>query len=159
MSDRYVPPGELTTRARNVLFSMFGAGFTREMVASGTNARDLLKWSGVGSVAVASIREWLAAGGFELLDAERPAVRKALRIDAMANAPRDGTPIMAIHGDWSGGILIRWGVSVRDQSDEGWWTADWRDERSGSYAGWLAIPPENLPFLISSGEIAADEPE
>jgi len=65
----------------------------------------------------------------------------------MAEAPRDGTFIIALWSDFSGAEVLFW-----DNDKEGWCDLDyepWSEEWiSDNYYGWVPAPPEASPKLL-----------
>lgn len=61
---------------------------------------------------------------------------------AMMYAPRDGTPIIALHSDRSGALMVRWG-EAKERHQDGWFDLEWEDcitDADSYFAGWIPAP-------------------
>jgi hypothetical protein len=65
---------------------------------------------------------------------------------AMASAPKDGRPIIALYDDCSGVVVIRWGAAIED-NEEQWFEADYSDASFQEWAGWIPFPEINELLL------------
>lgn len=53
-------------------------------------------------------------------------------------APKDGTRIIALHADFSGVVIIRWGIHD-EHPQGGWLEQDWTGAFQ-TWAGWIPLP-------------------
>lgn len=57
-----------------------------------------------------------------------------------ADAPKDGTIILAMYSDMSGANPIRWGTYDKHPAVEGWFEADYKDEAFSDFEIWTEMP-------------------
>lgn len=74
-------------------------------------------------------------------------------------APLDGTPIVALFGDYSGVEIAVWGVEAAT-GRQGWFTEDTlSSEDSSWYAGWVPLPQKKGVREAALGETVDPAPD